>query len=116
MNDVASDLGMFGTGSCSCDFNGDCPPEVYNKTFRKARKEHRCTECGDWIKKGERYEHVAACYEGSWNEYKTCLPCVGIANDLGCRLHDGLVEQFQEIFGWDYRDDPATWDDDEEDT
>ena len=107
-------MGMLGTGACECSYDNDCAPKVYNKTIRKARKEHWCTECSDTIKKGERYEYVTSFYDGGWSEYKTCLPCVGIAEDLGCRLHQGLVEQFQETFGWDYRYDQTDWDDGEE--
>jgi hypothetical protein len=114
MNEASTDLGMFGTGACECSADYD-RPSVYSRTARQARKEHQCCECRATIKKGEVYEYVTLCYDGRWSEYKTCRPCAGIANDLGCRLHEGLYEQFFEIFGWNYLDDPADWDDDDDD-
>ena len=109
-----SDLGTFGTGSCSCDYIYECAPDVYRKQFRTAAKEHRCCECGDKIPKGQRYEYVTALYDGSWSVFKTCLPCAALAMDLGCRMHEGLVDQFFDRFNWDYREDPADWDDEED--
>ena len=39
---------------------------------------------------------------------------MNIARSMGCRLHHGLYEQFYEMFGWNYLDDPADWEDDED--
>ena len=100
-------------GECSCSISYD-PASVYNRKIVKARKEHGCCECGDMIIKGERYEHVKACYDGSWSDFKTCLPCMNIGLSMGCRMHGGLVEMFWEMFGWDYRRDQSEWEDEED--
>jgi hypothetical protein len=93
----------------------DCEPaQIFNRIFRKARKPHKCCECGDEIVKGERYEYVTMLFDGRWSEYKTCLPCYHIGDDLGCRCYGDLYEAFWDAFGWDYREDPSEWDDDEE--
>ena len=114
MSEAVSDLGnLSGSCPCSIDYDG---PDVYSRTIRKARKEHRCCECGDWIRVGERYEYITALYPdcSGWDEFKTCLPCANLAMSMGCRQHMGLVEMFYDMFGWDYRDDPATWEDEDD--
>lgn len=108
---MQSDLGNF-AGSCPCDVDWDTP-DIYDRNLRKARKEHRCIECNGIIRVNERYEHVKSLFDGHWYTYHTCMPCANIARSLGCRQHYGLGEQFFEMFGWNYLDDPADWDDDE---
>ena len=88
--------------------------DVYNRAIRKSRKEYKCIECGAVIPKGSQYEHIKSLYDGHWDTYRTCLPCMNIARSMGCRLHHGLYEQFYEMFGWNYLDDPADWEDDED--
>jgi hypothetical protein len=57
---------------CFCDYD---PPEFWNKSDRKARKEHRCYECGRPIKPGEIYEVVAGVWDGQFDTFKTCSHC-----------------------------------------
>jgi hypothetical protein len=59
-----------------------CEPEsyddycaVWNVTWRRARKEHKCCECHETIRPGERYEHVFYVFEGTPGTYKTCEFC-----------------------------------------
>jgi hypothetical protein len=108
----SGDMGTF-TGSCSCSWEGETAA-VFNRKIRKARKEHTCCECGETIDKGSTYEYVTMLYDGSWDTFKTCMPCFNLGDDIGCRLYGGLGEQFYELFGWNYTDDPADWDDDDE--
>ena len=81
--------------------------EFYIKFTRKARKTHKCYECGMPIKIGEKYEHVRAKWEGQIATVKTCADCVEIRDALDemecfCWLHGSLMEdvqtQFQEAF------------------
>lgn len=61
--------------SCYCDYDY---PSFYRATVSKARKEHRCGECARRIKPGERYEAVAAVWEGEFGTAKTCSHCLDI--------------------------------------
>lgn len=64
----------------------------------KARKPHRCYECGKEIPKGAEYENYKHLIDGKFEEYHTCLSCVDLRNRLmnvdGCRcwLFGGLYE------------------------
>jgi hypothetical protein len=60
---------------CSCDFD---PPEFYHREIRRARKPHRCHECGGAIVVGEQYEHVRGKWEGYIDTFDTCERCVDI--------------------------------------
>ena len=73
---------------CICsDPHGDMP-SVWTEEDRKARKEHKCCECGEIIKVGEKYEYFSGCYDGKWWVYKTCEVCSNIRDDLCC---DGYI-------------------------
>lgn len=91
-------------------FNCICTPEydeplVYNVATRTARKEHYCCECGETIAKEVKYEHVKGCWDGSWNEFRTCSVCVAIRKDFtasGCGfVHGGLWEMLHDVYCWD---------------
>ena len=62
---------------CYCEPTGDngeyC--DVWNVTWRRARKEHKCCECGEIINIGERYEYTFTVYEGAAASHKTCEFC-----------------------------------------
>ena len=56
-------------------------PKCYTETFPKARKEHRCCECGGRIVIGEIY-HL---FKGIWDEpgtYKTCIDCKELRDEI----------------------------------
>lgn len=80
------------------------PSDVWSATVRKARREHRCDECGRTIVPGERYEHVSSLYDGSWSTLKTCPHCLAASQWLRivCRgylvgnLHEELLEHWRE--------------------
>ena len=102
---------------CYC---GDSP-EVYNSRTVKARKEHRCDECGCTIRVGESYEYVFAIYYGEKYMPRTCERCVALRVwvlahvPCLCWTHGNLHEECQEavdeyahettglIFGWGRR-------------
>lgn len=75
-------------------------PEVYNSTIKTARKEHKCYECGDPIKKGQKYEYVNGKWDGEWTVFKTCITCVNIREDLfACGYnHGSLWEDLRNAF------------------
>lgn len=50
-------------------------PSVSSTIVRKARVEHRCCECNETIVRGETYEIIHGCWEGKWQNFKTCTNC-----------------------------------------
>ncbi|CAJ5442576.1 Uncharacterised protein [Burkholderia pseudomallei] len=60
---------------CYCDHE---MPSVYVRETRKARKEHKCDECGSKIKPGQQYEHTFGIWDGHQDRIKTCERCVGM--------------------------------------
>ena len=59
-------------------------PEMFVQREIKARKEHRCCECGDTIKRRDIYENSTGKWDGSFLIYKTCLICREIREGLYC--------------------------------
>lgn len=55
-------------------------------TMPKARKSHRCPECGETIQPGQRYARTTGLYEGDFISAIQCEPC----HAFGERYHDSL--------------------------
>ena len=51
---------------------------------KRAAKDHRCYECLETIKRGDRYEHASGLWDGRWSTFKTCLSCVEIRDHFSC--------------------------------
>lgn len=70
---------------CACiyvdDYDG---PELLEEDIRKARKQHKCYECGRVIKIGEEYERTRGLWEGDWSTYKTCQDCKSLRTAFFC--------------------------------
>lgn len=97
---------------CDCSYTDGDPAAVANAVMRRARKRHRCVECNEHIEMGAIYEALALCCDGSWSHWKTCLPCTRIRERFcphGSLLGE-LSEQVRDCLGFDYRDDPSDWD------
>ena len=62
----------------------DEPFQFHSVETRKARKAHKCCECGLEIKPGARYEHVIGKYDGTFDIYDTCSLCVEIRDVFTC--------------------------------
>ena len=74
------------TGDCNVcvlGYDGD-EAEFYSSEIRKARKQHKCCECGGAILPGQSYEHVAGRWDGHMGTYKTCSLCVEIRTKFSC--------------------------------
>lgn len=56
----------------------------------KARKAHKCTECGRQIEVGETYEYRTTLYDGSVSTHKTCSHCL-VAREWLSRVCGGWV-------------------------
>ena len=66
--------------ACGCD--GDNFASFYQSNYRKARKPHKCAECGKKIQPGELYEYAISVYEGDFTARKTCEKCSDLADSL----------------------------------
>lgn len=66
------------TDECYCDYDYE-PARVWEQYKLKAKKRHRCSECGGPILPGEQYERVwYITYDGDKGVYKTCQRCLNI--------------------------------------
>lgn len=71
--------------SCSCIYDSDgYGPEASTTKIRKARKQHRCFECGRTIEPGEKYEYISGIWDGAPSSYKTCLDCLSLRDVFFC--------------------------------
>lgn len=95
-----SDLG------CSCSIDAcdlGVVAECFSEKMVKARKEHKCCECGETIKKGETHEVASALWDGDWGTYRTCAICRTIRNAYCCTwYYGGLRETLWEYLELDY--------------
>jgi hypothetical protein len=91
---------------CSVDFD---PAQVWECWSPRARKPHRCSECGYTIKPGESYARVNALSDGSWWTAVRCSACYFLCElieETECDGHgqilwggDGLQEEVREFYG-----------------
>ena len=86
--------------SCICYCDAEAP-EFYNAKDVVARKQHKCSECGEDIKAGETYEYLFGKWGGETTTYKTCSDCLNLRFALGttpcyCLVHGSLLEDFSE--------------------
>lgn len=89
---------------CFCDYD---PPQFYSASTPKARKVHRCAECGRAISAGEDYERVVGKWDGSVSVFKTCCRCMALRQHLKahvpcfCWAHGNLlsdaIEEWQHL-------------------
>ena len=81
---------------CSCVYSGgdNDYTEAYVAHNRKARKDHRCYECGELIKRGEIYEEVTGIWDGRPDRFRTCRACLSVREALFCKswCHGGIWE------------------------
>ena len=85
---------------CACIEGYDGNVDFYKDRNVKARKEHRCGECGEVIKIGEIYEYVFGKCEGNVFTAKTCLPCLEIRKKYFCSWEfEGVWEAMREVHG-----------------
>lgn len=84
---------------CYCDYD---EPDFYARSVRKARKHHKCEECSGTVAPGEKYEHVAGCWDGYVSTMKTCERCYDIRtwvkNNVPCFCwaHGSMIDDARE--------------------
>lgn len=79
----------------------DCEPcSVYRAKVCKARKEHKCSECGRTINKGEEYHYAFMVQEGYGDSFHTCQHCYVAAkwliDNCGGFVHQAVLEEIEE--------------------
>lgn len=73
--------------------------EFYNEFTPKARKDHRCCECGRTIHKGERYHTQGGLNDGYFQWHKTCAHCTIAARWLEVACDGWIFTMRQEDLG-----------------
>jgi hypothetical protein len=71
---------------CGCIYvdASDSQASFHRESVVKARKTHRCTECGRDIPAGEEYEYVFGVWDGDPSTYKTCRDCLSLRSSFFC--------------------------------
>jgi len=49
--------------------------DVTTDNLKVARKEHKCTDCGGVIHRGQKYRIVTFLFDGEWSTSKECRRC-----------------------------------------
>lgn len=62
---------------CDCDM-----PAFYREEVVKARKPHKCKECGETIQPGQFYDRATGCWDGTVSTIKTCAECAQLIHFL----------------------------------
>ena len=57
-------------------------PSCFSVTLRRARKQHHCCECPASIMPGEMYEYASGVWDGVGQNFKTCVPCAEVREQL----------------------------------
>lgn len=64
------------------DYDGS--NEFYAEAMRRARKAHKCCECGDPIAAGDLYHYASGNSDGDFFTAKTCASCEEIRKAFCC--------------------------------
>lgn len=67
--------------TCGCEDG----PEWVRVKEQRARKPHRCWECGAPIKPGDLYEYVVGKWEGDVSVFRTCEPCADLRDSYAAQ-------------------------------
>lgn len=96
----------------SMDYDG-CN-EFYAEKVVKARKPHRCCECGDEIGVGSLYERASGKSDGDFFAVNTCLACREIRAAFCCgswlfgelweSIYEEMFPAWQRVGPWDCLD------------
>lgn len=55
------------------EYDGQC--DVYRDAYPRAKKAHRCRECGRTIEPGQVHLKNVQLFEGYWNTTRICMEC-----------------------------------------
>jgi hypothetical protein len=78
----------------------DDGPSAFIAFDRKARKEHKCYECGRVIQRGEKYRNESGIWDGDPRRYKTCSECLSIREVFFCGgyIYGEVISTLKETF------------------
>ena len=71
------------------------PCTICRVETRRARKEHRCSQCEGTIAAGEPYAIYHTLFEGAWHDYKQCIDCEHMISDICRGLRDDEGPAFE---------------------
>lgn len=74
-----------------CDYE---PVDCYSEHYPRARKDHRCMECGGAIACGEVYWKRSYVFEGTAATEKVCRYCTALENSNQIETSDGCKPAF----------------------
>lgn len=77
-------------------------PEAFNSVTRKARKNHKCCECGCTIETGEKYKYSSGIWNGEPDSFKQCLNCNEIMLLASKNMSDYDPPGFRDLREWFY--------------
>ena len=91
---------------CDCDI--DDPPEFYDEGTRRARKIHRCCECGGPIPVGTVHRYMTGKWDDRVETYRECPMCTEVRDwariSLDCfcsnifgELHSDVMEMLSDL-------------------
>jgi len=90
---------------CRIDDSEKCTPLVDAQL--KARKDHRCMECGRTIGRGETYTNERLLFDGSVSTHKTCAHCLvarqWLSENCGGWIYTEVRDEINEHFQEGYR-------------
>ena len=69
-------------------------PVFYREQIRKAKKSHKCCECGNEIKPGETFACCSVKMDSDIEEFKQHMRCFHFARHLNLDFHDECVIGF----------------------
>ena len=75
-------------------------PSCCHATKPRARKRHRCCECGGWIEIWETYHRLDGIWDGRASGYKTCEQCQALRDEMQARPRSepiGLGMLYEEV-------------------
>lgn len=88
---------------CYCDYER---PSVYSERVHVARLRHACSECGGWIKPGERYTRIWGVWDGEVATLRRCPDCQAVLDWMNahqpcfCWGHTTLLSEAREAMWW----------------
>jgi hypothetical protein len=60
-------------------------PKVFESSRVKARREHKCCECGTAIATGDIYERDSGLWDDGYETFKTCIACADLRQEIFAR-------------------------------
>lgn len=83
---------------CAVDYGE--PTDVARIELRKARKQHKCDDCGRIIEPRETYTHWVFLSEGYWSKGACCAHCRAaskwLVEQCGGFLYVGILDDLEE--------------------